>query len=129
MTPSEVILRARDRLIEKGWIQQDDGPESGPNCLRGALVQESNMHRLHRGMVFPSAQGEHLFSEAMTFVARAIGEYENRRGCINARHVTSWNDAPGRKESQVIGILDLAAVLAKDYEAQHARPSRMAVTA
>ena len=82
----KVLLRARDILLERGWVQGVSGAPGGPRCVGGAMSEASD-----------SGHAVETFTRFVTSVGIRLGG------------VAPWNDAPGRTREEVVLALERAA--------------------
>jgi hypothetical protein len=85
--PQEVLLLARERLLEKGWCTGKSwDPKTGKSCLFGAIT---------------------IVSEHDTVHPLVLASYIERflpKGC----DLVTWNDTPGRTSEEILELLDKA---------------------
>lgn len=84
-----VLVRAKERIVERGWCQNTLESHDGRLCLMGALGEPEDL----------------ATSRAWECVE-----------CVTTEFFELWNDAPGRTEADVLDALDRAIRLAKDAQ-------------
>jgi hypothetical protein len=99
----DILIRARERLETKGWIQMGEGGREGPNCLLGAI----------RWAIFADA----LQIPDQRSMGLAIGAVERvippRTNTPAFRTIVDWNDESWRTVEDVFAVLDSA--IADEY--------------
>ena len=91
MKPSEICLKAKDVLRERGWTQGRMRNDDGAFCVWGALVV-ADAGRVTLDYSMSAAW-------ARSALAAAVGDPS----------VGLWNDVPGRTLDEVLAALDQAA--------------------
>jgi len=104
-TPAELLQKAKDRLIEKGWTRHDWGGDAGPNCTLGALIAEY-------GLLQPVTWDAPLYRNRFR-AEHYLGEAVDNQG-YSGRTITSWNDECARDFNDVMALFDEALALAKE---------------
>lgn len=84
-----VLRRAREKLVNYGWIQGEYGSKSRGFCSYGA--------------VRASTRTEAMRTHAADWLRNVVGLY----------WVATWNDEPNRKMSEVLNVFTKAAKLAE----------------
>jgi hypothetical protein len=103
VTPQEIAREAAKRIRKYGWWQapRDNAyvvdPESMNCCLFQAIVRETPKTR----------EGSQLNEELITLIYRTAGWELD--GVIYPAHMIKWNDEPGRKEKEVLALLEKVA--------------------
>src|ERR1700735_961186 len=109
-TPVKIIEHALHLIKTRGWNQgayaRKNGEEFGWNvpdadsyCLSGALMQNFN------------GEDSNTYQKAIEFVRQAISDGFN---LFKIGGLIDWNDAPHRTVEEVIDVLELALVIAKN---------------
>lgn len=98
--PSD-ILREAKRLIKKGWT-------------RGAWARigKDATHSSDPAATCFCASGA-LFRVSAGDLRRVASDYLRRGARLRTSEIPKWNDAPGRKKSQVLAAFDKAIQLAE----------------
>jgi len=95
MTTADILERAQQALLTRGWTQGTYGFDDGaPVCIAGAVMHVCGG-----------------FSLAALRVIAVLGE------TAGVRHVPTWNDTPGRTPEQVLDLFDRAIARAHQEEA------------
>ncbi len=82
---ADVLDKARQRLIEKGWCQGTEENEFGECCALGAIIRSTQSFTRERG--------------ARIALRKLTGEYS----------IENWNDYERRTKAQVLGAFKRAA--------------------
>lgn len=96
MKTSELLRRARERLVRFGWVQGRYGYSSVGHCAIGALY------------------GDRLRVPDGTDVFAGEGFLEDAIGAPGT--VVAWNDKPGRTAAEVLAAYDDAIAIAESAE-------------
>lgn len=87
-----LLRNAKERLFEKGWLQNSLGKSSGPNCLVGAVHYELGNKYLSQS----DMQIYRVFT-ALQDIIYPDNEKQN---------LDDWNDSPERTFDEVIDVID-----------------------
>jgi hypothetical protein len=92
MNTKDILIQAKNEILVHGWIQRDYGDQDQGFCILGALgaVQEKNMDTV-------------TYSDIAT-AYEELSRQLVRQGCIGS--TAAWNDAPHRKEQEVLDLFD-----------------------
>ena len=98
MTTSQTLIKARD-LLQQGWCQ-------------GALFKQSKGKTRYCivGAIHDVNQSHLMIRRCLRMVREAAG--------IEEWDVAAFNDAPGRKKSEILKLMDDAIELAKQEESK-----------
>ncbi len=88
-----VLERARDHILQHGWLQGSLGSDGGPVCIMGALCAADGW-----------AKGDIIAQERVR--RTTLLGFEARY--MDAHKAVAWNDAPGRTQAEVLARFDTA---------------------
>lgn len=88
MNANNLLLKARDIIEDKGWVQERWQDEEGRVCVTEAIWQA------HRTGYSAAA-----FMNAKDKLRETIGQFG----------LMEWNDSPGMTEEEVLNALEVAA--------------------
>jgi hypothetical protein len=94
VTPGDVLRKARQLIVERGWCQGQPEDVDGRLCAIGAINLAAGMR---------PREGSPAAWDARWFLQCVIGT-ENG--------VTPWNDHPHRRAGDVLKAIETAAALA-----------------
>lgn len=102
MLISEVLIRAKDELLTRGWCQGTYRNDAAAVCALGAIIAAS--------CDAPSVD----FGTG--FVIRAEAALHRAIGLSPLRGVMQWNDEPTRTPEQVLDAFDAAIAIVQQHE-------------
>lgn len=101
MNTSEILIRAKQELITRGWCQGMYRSPQQEVCSIGAIIAASCA-------ASSDDYGTTFVVSAEIVLHRALGG--------GPRSIMSWNDDPARTPEEVLAAFDAAIVMAQEHE-------------
>lgn len=106
-TIADVLNKAADALVRRGWIQHEEGNDAGKMCMLGALnFAVTGKPYLHEDSLLIRGAEKKIDQVLISMLGRE--KYENEY----SDSFVDWNDAGNRTKREVVAVLRKAAKLA-----------------